>query len=242
MKINLTQRQGKMEKSKVTQTILTIMIFMSSFFIHSQTIASVDESLTEDEVFQFLNDAHNSLNSIAQESNLYLDKQNTYFSSAKSSYFIAFATGVGAGSAAVANNAHASGKMLNSVGAVTIAGAATGTVIMAATPLLVVGSFTALPAAALTAVGYSVMTSAFATIIGAAASSKLKRNIPAAGNVAGAAYINSHYRLKLNYGLMDEVNEYGSYGNSTEGSCLLFFAVETWSPGYVINYEIDSCA
>ena len=54
-----------MEKHKVTKTILTMIIFMSSSFIHNQTIASTNEGLTEDEVFQFLNDAHNSLDLIA---------------------------------------------------------------------------------------------------------------------------------------------------------------------------------
>ncbi len=65
MKTSLIKYWKKMEKHKVTKTILTMIIFMSSSFIHNQTIASTNEGLTEDEVFQFLNDAHNSLDLIA---------------------------------------------------------------------------------------------------------------------------------------------------------------------------------
>ncbi len=143
-----------------------------------------------------------------------------------------------------AKSARDSGKIFSSVTATTVAGAAAGTVVMAVTPLLIAGSFAAIPLAISTAVGYSLMTSTFATIIGSATSPKSEKNIPSAESIGGAAYISSHYRLQFNYKFptyVDGVNGYELYGGSEEGSCLLFFAVEMWSPGYVINYEIDSC-
>ena len=233
-----------MKEVKLTKIILIMIIFMSSSFIHNQTIASTEGNLTEDEVFQFLNNAHNSLDLIAQESGLHLEKQSTYFSAANSSYFIAFGTGAGMGSLGAAKSARDSGKIFSSITGVTMAGVVTGAVVIAVTPLLVAGSFTTIPLAAATAVGYSLMTSTFATIIGSAISPKSKKSIPSAENIGGAAYIGSHYRLQFNYKFptyVDGANGYELYGDSEEGSCILFFAVEKWLSGYVINHEIDSC-
>ena len=225
-----------MRKIKTYIIILITIIFMSSFLTHNQAISSTENQLTAGEIALFLNDVHHSLDVVAQKSELALDQKHTYFSSAKSSYFIGFAIGA-LGSAAVAKSANIAAKInnLNNIAMVgaTVAGAVTGAVVITTAPAVFVGSFAVAGTAAVASIKYAAISSAFATILGFISS---RENSAILANIDGATYMNSHYRMKMHYKLSN------GFRDDLEDHCLLAFSIETWSPGFVINYEIDDCS
>ena len=181
-----------------------------------------------------MNDVHHSLDLVAQKSELTLDQRYTSFTTAESSYWIGFSIGA-LGSAAVAKNARTALKAnnLNSVAmaGATAAGAVVATAAIVGLPTLFVGgSLAAAGGAVYNAAKYATVSSGFATMLGFA-SSQLGENDTLLPNIDGASFMKSHYRMEMHY----------KFTKGLESECLLFFAIETWSPGYVINYEIDSC-
>lgn len=232
-----------MRKIKIYITISTTIIFIGSLLTYNQAIPSTENQLTNREIALFLNDVHRSLDVIAQQSELILDQRYTHFSSARSSYFIGFAIGA-LGATGVARNAHIAAKASNinnlTMAGTTVVGAMTATAVAAAAPVLFVGSLTAAGAAAAAGVKYAAISATFATIAGFASSRSGKDNTLVA-NIDEATYMNSHYRMEMHYSFYPFYKFTKGLGSDVEGSCLLFFSIETWSPGYVINYEIDDC-
>ena len=231
-----------MQKSKIVKIIL-IVILTSGLLTLNQAISSTEDRLTEIEIFQFLNDVHHSLDLVAQKSGLTLDQRQTYFSSDSSSYLIGFTVGL-LGLPAVAHGAYTAAKDggFNSIAVVgtTVVGSIVVTALMFATPMLSVGSLSAAKIATSAGIRYGAISSLFAIIAGLTIS-KSKEGMPIVANIDEATYVNSHYRIQMHYSFYPFYKFTNGLESNIEGSCFLFFSIEIWSPGYVINYEIDSC-
>ena len=231
-----------MKKNKPVKAVLAL-IFIGGLLNLNQAISSTEDQLTEIEIFQFLNNVHHSLDLVAQKSELILDQGQTYFSSDKTSYLIGFAVGL-LGLPAVAHSAYTANKDggFNSivVAGMTAIGSIAVTVLMVTAPTLFIGSLTATKVATYAGVRYGAISSLFAIIAGLTIS-RSGESLPVTANIDEATYVNSHYRMEMHYSFYPFYKFSNGLGNDVEGSCFLFFSIETWSPGYVINYEIDSC-